>query len=330
MRLRNNIEKNKLTLISSVVAILILGTIMQSCGQEEEHYTIGTGSKGATYYPLAQALCAQIREKFDFTCEAISTPGSIYNVNALENGEHDLALSQLHIQYQSYKGLKPFKNMHKRITTVAPLHQEVFILAVNPNSRIKSFPDLKGKRINIGNIDSGSRNIVEQLFNYKGWKLSEFEIHGKKSSELPKLLCDGKIDAAIYSTGHPNIIYEKMIQQCGVELVDLWDEDIESFVAENWQFNPATIQANSYPTITVDKLGFGVQVVLSANNRISSRHIYQIIQTIVEDRKILAKSVPIFKTINANNFPLKHVAPYHNGAKLYYQDNPPSTARSEI
>ncbi len=314
-------KHTKIKTISCFSAMLICGIFLQACEQRSAHYTIGTGSQGATFYPLARALCTIINQKkLDFTCEAVSTPGSFYNLNAIENGEHDLALSQFNLQYQAYRGLNPFHSMHKRVATVVPLHQEIFILAVHPSSEIKQIADLKGKRVNIGNVGSGSRVIIEQLFKFKGWKLSDFEIHGKKSSELPQLLCDGKIDAAIYSTGHPNAIYKNMIQQCGVELVDLWDEKIAQFVAENWQFNAASIPANSYQTITEDKLGFGVQVVLSANNEIPAEHIYQIIQTIVEDQKKLAKQAPIFRTINVHNFPLEHVAPYHKGAKQYYQD----------
>ena len=327
-RFVNSVMKNSLKMVVGVLAPLLLITTVQSRVENSTHYTIGTGSKGATFYPLVKALCARIEEKkYHFTCEAVSTPGSIYNVNAIENGEHALALSQLPIQYLSFRGLKPFQTAHKRIATVAPLHQEVFILAINPSSKIRKFSDIKAKRVNIGNAGSGSRVIIEQLFDYIGWSLSEFEIYSEKSAELPRLLCNGTIDAAIYSTGHPNSIYKKMIEQCGVTLVDLWDANIEKFVAENWQFSPATIQSNSYPTIAVEKYGFGVQVVLSANNEMSSSHVYQIIQTIVEDKIILAKYAPIFGTINAKNYPLDNAAPYHNGAARYYQENTLSNDR---
>ena len=323
MRLLSCIKKITLKMTSGVVAILLLSSFVQSDEDNPTHYTIGTGSKGATFYPLVQALCTRIEQKkTDFTCEAVSTPGSIYNLGAIESGEHALGLSQVPMQYQAYQGLKPFQKAHKRIATVVPLHQEVFILAVNPHSNIRKFSDIRSKQVNIGNTGSGSRIIIEQLFEYMGWRLSDFDIYSETSQGISDLLCDGRIDAAIYSTGHPNSIYAKMIQECGVELVDMWDENIAKFVAENWQFDPATIQASSYPAITEEKFGFGVQVVLSANNEISDNHVYQLIQTIVEDESILAESAPIFQKIRADNYPLIKAAPYHSGAKVYYQENP--------
>ena len=85
-------EHTKIKTISCFSVILICGIFLQACEQRSAHYTIGSGSQGATFYPLARALCAKIKQKkLEFTCEAVSTPGSLYNINAVENGEHDLA-----------------------------------------------------------------------------------------------------------------------------------------------------------------------------------------------------------------------------------------------
>ena len=109
----SNQWSSKIKKTNGIGVILLLAIIIQSCAMKTAHYTIGTGSKGATFYPLARALCTQINQKsYDFTCEAVSTAGSFYNLNAIENGEHDLALSQLHLQYQSYNGTEPFKRKH--------------------------------------------------------------------------------------------------------------------------------------------------------------------------------------------------------------------------
>jgi TRAP transporter TAXI family solute receptor len=308
--------------VSGFSVIFLCGVMLHPGQQKVAHYTIGTGSHGATFYPLARALCTVVNQKeLDFTCEAVSTAGSVYNLTALDNGEHDLALSQFNLQYQAYRGLAPFHNAHKQLATVAAMHQEVFIVAVNPASGIKQLADLPGKRVNIGNIGSGSRVIIEQLFRFKNWRLADFEIFEKKSSELPKLLCDGDIDAAIYSTGHPNAIYRDMIGRCGVELNDLWDQQIANFVAANWQFSEARIPANTYRGIAVDKHGFGVRVVLSARNEIPAKHIYQIVQTIVEEQTKLENLAPVYQSIPGHDQSLRNLAPWHKGARQYFTDH---------
>jgi len=308
--------------VSGFGTILLCGALFYSGEQKVTHYTIGTGSYGATFYPIAHALCTVLNQKeLEFTCEAVSTAGSVYNLMALDHGDHDLALSQFNLQYQAYWGLAPFHNVHKQLTTVAALHQEVFILAVNPASGIKELADLPGKRVNIGNVGSGSRVIIEDLFRFMGWELAKFEIFEKKSSDLPILLCNDDIDAAIYSTGHPNAIYQDMIGRCGVKLISLWDQKIEAFVAENWQFTEARIPANTYSSIAADKLGFGVRVVLSARYGIPAKHIYQIVQTIVEEQTKLQIFAPIYRSISGYDQSLRNLAPWHKGARQYFADH---------
>ena len=179
--------------------------------------------------------------------------------------------------------------------------------------------DLKGRRINIGNVGSGSRLITERLFQFMSWELSEFEIHSSKSADLPGLLCDREIDAAIYSTGHPNAIYRQLLDQCGVGLLDFWNKDIARFVAAHQEYVPAVIPGNTYPEVPEDKRGFGVQVLLSAHRDLPAAHVAQIIEILVGSRKALEDLAPIYRTINAATPIRQQAAPGHAGVRLYFQ-----------
>ena len=119
------------------LAILLLPSVLAVSSPTSDHYSIGTGSRGATFYPMMEALCRYINQSaLDFTCEAIATPGSAYNLRGIEDGRLDLALSQANLQYLASQGMPPFTRRYEHLRTVAPLHQEVFILAVLPESGI--------------------------------------------------------------------------------------------------------------------------------------------------------------------------------------------------
>lgn len=312
------------------LTILLLYSVLAVSSPAADHYSIGTGSRGATFYPMMEALCRYINNSpLEFTCEAVATPGSAYNLHGIEDGRFDLALSQANLQYVASQGKPPFTRKYEHLRTVAPLHQEVFILAVLPESGISRLVDLKGKRVNIGNVGSGSRLITERLFNFLQWDLSEFVIHGSKSAGLPKLLCNKKIDAAIYSTGHPNAIYTQLLAQCGVTLVNLWNQDIARFVEANWEYAAAVIPGNTYTQVPEDKHGFGVQVLLTAHRDLSADHVFQIVQTLVARKATLAEAASIYKSVDAAS-PVQHqVAPYHDGAVLYFQHHPRSTTEKK-
>ncbi len=284
----------------------------------KKHYTIGTGSIDAAYYPVGRTICEIInKQSLDFTCEAISTAGSIYNLKSIKNKTHDFGISQSIVQYHAFEGIDEFemdgKNADLRMIT--PLHTEIMIIATKKGSGIKSFFDLKQKRVNIANAGSGTRIIIEKLLSHKNIDHKYFsEIHEYKSGELPDLFCNNTIDAAIYSTGHPNKIYNDMVNDCDVELISLWDNDVEIFIKNNPEFTIASIPANIYQNHNEPIKGFGILTTLSASNDIPAKHITTLLQTLKEHKQELEALHSIFKTISFEKRDIKRIAPYHDGS----------------
>ena len=81
------------------------------------------------------------------------------------------------------------------------------------------------------------------------------------------------------------------------------------------------MQTPRYRGIAADKLGFGVRVVLSARNEMPAKHIYQIVQTIVEEQTKLENLAPVYQTILGHDQSLRNVAPWHKGAMQYFADH---------
>lgn len=307
-----------LTRSAYLVALLLICFPAKS-GPPVVHYSIGTGSKGATFYPVAAALCQLISNaELGFTCGAVESPGSRYNLDGLQRGEFDLALSQVSLQYQAWRGVLPFYTQHKNVRTLAPLHREVFILAVRPGLKVTRLRDLQGRRLNIGNEGSGSRVIIERLLQFLALDQVGFTIHGARSAELPELFCNGEIDAAIYSTGHPNTIYSQLIDECGVELVDLWNEQIAGFVESSWEIETAMIPGNTYIGITGNRYGFGEQVVMSAHREMPPDHVAKILEILKGEKEALAEIAPIYKSIQVDGEQLQRAAPNHRGVEEYF------------
>ena len=318
-RLRNTNPKPGFWGCTLAIFLLTAANLLHA--QHSAHYTVASGSKGASFYPVARALCRHIeRSRLDFTCEAVPTPGSKYNLQALNGGTHDLALSQHYLQYLAWQGLPPFKRTHSELRTIAPLYREVFVLAATPESGIAMLDDLPGKRVNIGNAGSGTRLVVEALFDHLGWQLNDFKIYSSRSSELPDLLCKGQIDAAIYSTGHPNTIYRRLVDECGVRLIDMWNDKIAGFVADNWAYAPADIPTGTYRSLPKDINGFGMQIILSARRDLPPAHVEQILRVLITEKNALKEDAAIYRAIDASRYPLQRIAPYHKGVSLFFRD----------
>jgi TRAP-type uncharacterized transport system substrate-binding protein len=119
----------------------------------------------------------------------------------------DFAIAQSDWQYYAYNGTagpwkgKPFK----KLRAVFSIYPEPLQIIVGGNSGINAWEDLKGKRVNIGNPGSGQRGTMEFLMKKAGWTKKDFKPASElTSTEQLKALCDGKIDAYIYTVGIPN------------------------------------------------------------------------------------------------------------------------------
>jgi TRAP transporter TAXI family solute receptor len=289
-----------------------------SYGAEKRHYTISTGSVGATYYPVGKAICNLVNNNnLDFTCEAIASEGSIYNLNAVQNKIHDFAISQNIMQYDSYLGINKFQNngANKDLRIVTPLHVETMVIAVNKKYDVNSFEDLKNFRVNIGNVGSGTRVILDKLFEHKNISYEYFsEIHSAKASELEEMFCNDNIDAAIYSTGHPNKIYERLISNCNVKIVSLFDKDIKEFINKNKEYVKASLPSSIYKGQNKKIKAFGIATSLSALKTIPNEHIESLLALLQNNKKILEKENKVFKSISFKRKNFHFSAPYHEGS----------------
>ncbi|MDF4871886.1 TAXI family TRAP transporter solute-binding subunit, partial [Vibrio parahaemolyticus] len=145
-----------------------------SASAEETFVTIGTGGVTGVYYPTGGAICRLVnksREEHGIRCSVESTGGSIYNINTIRAGELDLGIAQSDWQYHAYKGTSKFEESgpFKELRAVFSVHPEPFTVVARKDANIKTFDDLKGKRVNIGNPGSGQRGTMEVLMNQYGW-----------------------------------------------------------------------------------------------------------------------------------------------------------------
>jgi hypothetical protein len=190
-------------------ASLLVGE--RAAAQEQRFITIGTGGVTAVYYPAGGAICRLVnrdRERHGIRCSVESTGGSVYNIDTLRGGELDMGVVQSDVQYKSLKGEdEEFKDQgpFEDLRAVFSLHAEPFTVVARADAGIAAFDDLKGKRVNIGNPGSGQRSTMEVVMAAKGWTMDDFALASElKSAEQAQALCANKLDAMVFTVGHPS------------------------------------------------------------------------------------------------------------------------------
>ena len=202
----------KINFLSGAIAAAVFSSLMVSAPviAADQYVTIGTGGVTGVYYPTGGSICRLVnkdRASHGVRCTVESTGGSVYNINTIRAGELDLGVAQSDWQYHAYNGTSKFADAgaFTDLRAVFSVHPEPFTVVARADSGIRDLMDLKGKRVNIGNPGSGQRGTMEVLMEALGWDKSTFALASElKSSEQSKALCDNKIDAMVFTVGHPS------------------------------------------------------------------------------------------------------------------------------
>ena len=219
------------------VAGLVLGTVPVASAQT--FITIGTGGVTGVYYPTGGAICRLVnkdRKTHGIRCSVESTGGSVYNLNTIRAGELDMGVAQSDWQFHAYNGTSKFadKGANKDLRAVFSVHPEPFTVVARADAGIKSFADLKGKRVNVGNPGSGQRGTMEVVMEAMGWAMSDFKLASElKSAEQSKALCDNKVDAIVFTVGHPSGSIKEATTACDTVLVPVTGDAVSKLVKDN-------------------------------------------------------------------------------------------------
>nr|WP_238930443.1 TAXI family TRAP transporter solute-binding subunit [Vibrio sp. S9_S30] len=293
----------------------------------DDFVTIGTGGVTGVYYPTGGAICRLVnkgRKDHGIRCSVESTGGSVYNINTIRAGELDLGIAQSDWQYHAYNGSSKFEEQgpFKDLRAVFSVHPEPFTVVARADAGIKTFADLKGKRVNIGNPGSGQRGTMEVLMDELGWTMKDFKLASElKASEQSKALCDNKIDAMIYTVGHPSGAIKEATTSCDSVIVEVSGPAVAKLIADNSFYRVATIPGGMYRGNPEDVQTFGVGATFVSSTAVKETVVYAIVKAVFENFDDFKRLHPAFSNLKKEEMVKDGLsAPLHAGAAKYYKE----------
>ncbi len=312
--------------IATLTAALLLGAGGANA-VEEKFIIIGTGGQTGVYYVVGQSICRLVNrgeKEHGIKCTAPSTGGSVANLNAIRAGEQDMGIVQSDQQYKALKGQESFESAgpNEELRAVFAVHPESFTVMARKDAGIKTFDDLKGKRVNIGNPGSGQRATMDVLMREKGWDVGVFRLASElKAAEQAQALCDNKIDAMLYVVGHPNGSIQEAASSCEAVLVPVTGPEVDKLVAEFPYYATSIIPGGMYPGSDQDTPTFGVAATLVSSTKASDEVVYQVVKAVFENFDRFKRLHPAFENLDpARMIKAGLSAPLHDGAVKYYKE----------
>lgn len=307
---------------------VILFVSIPALSQKKEFIAIGTGGVTGVYYPTGGAISRMINKKADvYNIKATveSTRGSVYNINAVINGDLEFGICQSDRHYQAVNGTAEWQAQgpQKALRSVFSIHPESITLICSETSNIKSVTDLKGKRVNLGNPGSGQLQNSKDILS--AFSINSNEIHADhvKAVEAPGLLQDEKIEAFFYTVGHPNgNIKEATSGRIKVSIIPIKGEGIDALLEKHPYYAKAIIPRDFYPGARIqgDIETIGVKATFVTSSSIKEDIVYAITKEVFENLEAFKNLHPAYKVLTKENMLNGLSAPVHKGALKYYKE----------
>ena len=317
------------TVLKTLAIAAAASTAMLSApaSAQQKFMTIGTGGVTGVYYAAGGAICRLVnkdRSKHGYRCTVESTGGSVANINTIRAGDLDFGVAQSDWNYHGYKGTSSFEKngAFEDLRSVFSLHPEPFTVLARADANVKSFTDLKGKRVNVGNPGSGTRASIEMLLGALDWKLSDFGLASElRADEHGAALCDNKIDAFFYGVGHPSANIQDPVTTCGAKLVPITGPAVDKLVAENSYYAKATIPGGLYKGNDEGTQTYGVLATFVTSAKAPEDQVYTLVKAVFDNFDEFKKLHPALAHLNPENMVKDGLsAPLHPGAAKYYKE----------
>ena len=313
--------------IAAVIGSMVLGTAF-AVAQTPAFFRIGTGGTAGTYYPIGGLIANAISGAGDkgvpgLVATAVSSNGSVANINAIQGGSMESGFTQSDVAYWAHSGTGLYEGKGKvdDLRLIATLYPETIHLVARKGADIKSVADLKGKRVSLD--EPGSGTIVDARIVLGAYGITEKDIKPEylKPGPAGDRLRDGALDAYFFVGGYPTGAISELATSSGISLVPITGPEADKLLSEYSFFAKDTVPAGAYkdvaetPTISV-----AAQWVTSAKQ--PDDLVYNITKVMWNDatRASLDAGHAKGKLITLQNATTGLGIPLHPGAERFYKE----------
>jgi uncharacterized protein len=298
--------------------------------QQRQFINIGTAGVAGLYYPAGGFVCAAVHRtrqalNHNIRCTVEATAGSVGNLRAMRAGDLDIAFSQSDWQFHAYRGTNVFEpdGKNEDLRFVMSLHPDIVHLVVRKDAGIKAVGDIKGKRINSGNVGSGTEATSYLLMTYLGIDpKKDLALDSKLTSrEQSGALCDNKIDGYLFPAGVGVGAVHEAANSCDVAIVPIDGPAVEKMLAEHGYFAKLPIPGGTYRGNDQAVTSFGPLATIVSKGTVSAETIYTVVKSVFDNFEEFKQQSAVFSHLTREGSATAgRSVPYHPGAERYFKE----------
>jgi len=312
---------------AAIMASVVAGCIAVSDALAPNPVNLATGIPGGVYHPVGNAICRMFNlesEHQTMPCVAVSSDGSVANIQRVASGDSAFGLSQTDVALAAFQGEGPFGTAgpDPKLRMVTALYPEAFTVVARADTGIRDFQDLRGKRVGIGTRGVGYNFTRDVILGFYGGTTSGPEhVLEFAPAEQNQALCSNKVDAIIFEAGHPNGLTQEATTDCRARLVRVAGQPIDRLLATHPYYIASIIPGGMYVGNPADVPTIGTRAVLVSSSDQPDKLVYAMVKAVFDNFAIFRQLHPALSTLEIQEMvPSGSVIPIHPGALNYYRE----------
>ena len=315
---------------SSFVSVCLAGGAAQAATGQSGKFTPGAvvicenGGPKTVMCLISRGLGEMIWHHLGIPMALTSCSG-LPGVLQMDKNNVHLCLINVVVAKWFYQGTGPFKEYGpQRIRSLfqgMPLEWEIIVLK---KSGIKSFADLKGKRV--WHAPEQAKQMIEPIF------FTTLEAHGLKKEDLAethlfldiknaeKALVTGKADAIIYPATNPTPGLSDFADKHDIRILNVDDAAIEKVRAKLPFLKKVVIPGGTYRGMDEDIQVTGYTLYFGCNRDLSDEFAYNVVKMVYDNYEEWTSIADACKHYTLEGIDEIDMLPYHPGAVKYYKE----------
>ena len=312
---------------AAIIAAVVAGRTAVSDVLAPNPVNLTAGIPGGVYHPVGNAICRMFNlegEHEAMPCVAVSSDGSVANIQRVEGGDAAFGLSQTDVALAAYHSEGPFAadGPHPKLRMVVALYPEAFTVVARNDTGIRDFEDLRDKRVGIGTSGVGYNFTRDIILGSYGWTTSGPErVLEFAPAEQNQALCSNKVDAIIFEAGHPNGLTQEATTDCRAMLVHVAGQPIDRLLATHPYYIRSIIPGGMYAGNPGDVPTIGTRALLVSSSDQPDELVYAVVKAVFDNFAVFRQLHPALSTLNLQEMvPSGLAIPIHQGALNYYRE----------
>jgi TRAP transporter TAXI family solute receptor len=315
---------------SVIVSVILTSTMLVACGGNESSgnkedgletniVTIATGGSSGPYNIIGTALANEYSDEFGINSKSQATGASVENINLIKEGKIEMAFVMSDVLTEAVNGTGNFSEKVENVQQVATLYPNYVQIVTTEDSGIETIEDLVGKRVAVGDQNSGVEVNARNLLAGHGITYDDIQVDYLGYAEAADGLKSGAIDAAFLTSGLPNASVLELSKTLDIKMVSVDPANIEKIAKDQPYFVAMEIPADTYGNTEAVPTA-AIMNALVVSSELSEDDVYKLTKSFFDNLETLGNAHQAATEVSLEKAQEGMVAPVHPGAKKYYDE----------